>query len=182
MKRSVFQSLKDINGWSRRKQFAFLLICCVSLVGLLCLTGCGSCNCETPKCVSANDDVATQRVISIPGCGGCSNRGCGSACWARSCRLVKGSWEGVNPEGKLLACDIRYMGGECGGCVQTEQSCYFGRLNLTDGDKSASGCFRGSSEKEVEKMWDADGCTSTPYFNGIGWQAIDLVETETGVD
>lgn len=182
MKRVISRTIKRVNGWSRSRQLLLLLVLCMGTAGLLCMTGCGGCNCETPKCASENDGVATMSVVSVPGCGGCSNSGCGSACWARSCRLVRGSWEDVNPEGELLACDIRYMGGECGGCLQTEQSFYFGKMDLTDGEISASGCFRGSSEKGTEDLRDGSGCVTTPYYNSIGWQTINLVETETGVE
>lgn len=171
---------KNINRWPKNKQFVVLLLFS-SLGTIMLLTGCGKSNCDPPQCASADDGVGKQLVISIPGCGSCG--GCGTACWPKNCRLVTGSWKDVNPEGKLLACDIRYFDGTCDGCLDVEQSRYFGCLKLSSGEESENGYFKGSSEEGTEQMRNASGCTPTrPYFNGKGWQIIEFVEKNTGVE
>lgn len=176
----------------KRQQLLLLLMMCVGIFSILCVSGCGGKSCETIKYGKEGAQDETIKGCSIPGCGGILNsgRGCNSACWPQSCKYINYSNKettksniDTNGYNSIKACDIKYYGGGCLGCNQQEKSSYFGFAKYTDstGDKNdVKGCFYGNSEsgKMFGCVGGGVGCINT----GTGSDVLDFLESYVGVD
>ena len=168
-----------------------MLLILAASAALLCAAGCGGGkSCEKPSCGSeeAPDGTGTARGCSIPGYGGClsSGKGCNSACWPQSYKLVtlsiKKEDEDEEEEEKTVinmkACDTRYYGDGCLGCGQQEKSSYSGCIKMEGSSNSINGLFYGSSDSG-EKIISCSGCMD---LDGLGAELIQGAESLTGIE
>ena len=127
------------------KQVFQLLLICIAVFGVLCITGCGNCfgcltcgicsgcdcdRCEVPSFKVQNDGAG----CSVPGCGGCFTyeKGCNTALWPQAIKFMCYNDEFLDESGTTTikrkscfnACDDRYYGDGCLGCGQNEKACY----------------------------------------------------------
>ena len=181
---------KKLNSRSKSEQFFMLTLLFVTVLGIFCVTGCGGKSCETPKCGSQAYLGGTARGGSIPGCGGClsSGKGCNSACWPQSCKVVNISSDEKDEEtdeesvAKITACDTRYYGDGCLGCGQSQKSCYGGCIKVENETDNMNGLFYGSSDSEEKYIGCANGCGGCVGSGGIGGEMINELENITGVN
>lgn len=181
--------MKNLNKKAKGEQIFILCMFFVLSFGILCVTGCGGKSCETPRC--GKEDIGDGSVIgvSIPGCGGCitPNKGCNSACWPQSCKIVSLSASkaeesaGDELESTLIGCDVRYYGDGCLGCGQQEKSCYNGCIDA-EGEKGMKGFFYGSSDDDEKIIGCANGCGGCVGSEGLGAELIQEIEYWTGVN
>ena len=177
--------MKKWNEKTKGEQLFILCMLFMMAFGLVCLTGCGGCSCETPKCGSKSVNDVSVKAVSVPGCGGCitPEKGCDSILWPQSCKLMSYSEETENGEdGCFVGCDIRYYGDGCLGCGQREQSCYSGCVNV-EGEDGMKGCFYGNTEDNDETVIgctnEETGCAET---GGSMSRLIEILEYILGVE
>lgn len=188
--------MKKWNQKSKAEQIFLLCLLFAFAFGLLCVTGCDGCNCETVKCGSEEWDGEEVKGVSIPGCGGCISyeRGCNSCLWAQSikCVCVDADIEGEDLQLEeytekmdFNACDTRYYDGGCMGCDQKEKSCHVGCVNYkkdsTNNSKDllANGCFYSSCDgtnKYVDCIGGCVSCGDDPIY------AYELYQYELDLD
>lgn len=181
--------IKDrLNQKTRGEQLFFLILMVTALFGVLCITGCGGGqSCEKPSCGRENYDGFTVTGCSIPGCGGClsSGKGCNTACWPQSIKIVSGSIEDdaedVGESLKVTGCDTRYYGNGCLGCGQTEKSCYNGCITGKADDTKLNGFFYGSSDSKERIIGCYNGCGGCFGTDSIGAEALWSLESIAGV-
>ena len=164
--------MKKWNQKSKAEQIFLLCLLFVFAFGLLCVTGCDGCNCETVKCGSEHWEGGSAAGISIPGCGGCLSykKGCNSCLWAQSVKLMcvtdKEYHEGYEETYSYSSCDTRYYdGGDCAGCNQNERkncysACMKGQVDSEDGseDELDVGCIYGACDGSGIFIGCVDGC------------------------
>lgn len=173
---------KKLNERSKKEQLFVLVLLCVGMFAILCLSGCGGKSCEKVEYGSEEVSGVKMTGCSIPGIGGClsSGRGCSSACWPQSCKFISASADDGADADNLVACDIRYYGNGCLGCGQTEDSYYFGCMDYNIGEDDINGCFLGNTRKDSEKFIGCgSGCVGT---GGTGLYSIQRTEEIVGVD
>lgn len=191
--------MKNMNQKSKGEQLFILILMFTALIGVFCLTGCGSKqSCEKPQCGSADFGSGTAVGCSIPGCGGCisSGKGCNAACWPQSCKIVHASEEEIQEKideetnaktdekivTTITACDIRYYdGGGCFGCNQKEKNCYNGCISIKGGSNDMNGIFY-STDSGEKVMGCVNGCGGCIGSGGIGAEMMYELEDITGVD
>lgn len=169
------------------EQLFVLGIGCIGILGLLCISGCGSCSIEMPQFGGIDEDGVRAVGVSIPGCGGClsSGKGCGSCLWSQAIKLSTGCVEeesDTEETSKYLGCDNVYYGG-CGG--RSEGTCY-GGLAAQDiknwGIVWGNYNYSGSGERKEHLLGVADGCvgcyTTEPRIKSI----MDDIEDYIGID
>lgn len=174
--------------WNEKTKGEQLFILCMLFVlafGLVCITGCGGCSCETPQCASEEIEDMSFKAVSVPGCGGCitPEKGCDSILWPQSCKFMSFSSDGESgEEGCFVGCDIRYYGDGCFGCGQREQSCYSGCVDI-EGDSGMKGCFYGSTDDNDETVIGcADGKSGCVDGRGSMARLIRNLEYILGVE
>lgn len=185
------RKLKDkLNKRGKLEQMFVLMLMFVSMIGVVCLVGCGGGqSCERPKCGSEDYGNATARGCSIPGCGGCltSGKGCNTACWPQSCKVVSvlGSEKNDSDLG-IVACDVNYYGGGCMGCIgcgQYEKNCYSGCIYSDGEDQNIKAFFYGTNDDDDEKaIGCVNGCGGCVASDGIGKDTMRSIESATEVD
>ena len=161
------------------EQLFVLLLIGVSVLIVLCATGCGGNSCETMQCGNYKEDDGTFYGISIPGCGGCltSGKGCGSCLWPQSCKILYGNIE--YGDGKtFIAVDNRYYTNGRLGCGQTEESCYSSCLVQ---DIKNWGCVYGSTNSEERMIGCSSGCGGCIASDGSGQYFVDITEAATSI-
>lgn len=174
-----------------RKKYENLFVLVIALVGiggLLCLTGCGSGSCEYVRYGKISEEGVSAVGISLPGCGGCfsSEKGCNSACWPQSVKLIAGAVteetgdeEAAEEESVYyLGCDNQYYG-SCLGCGQAKKSCYSG---MFANDINNFACFYGVPNKEEQSCGVIDGCGGCAASDSNGKEAIEMIEYWLGID
>ncbi len=173
--------MKKWNQKSKAEQIFLLCLLFVFAFGLLCVTGCDGCDCETVQCGSEHWEGGSAAGISIPGCGGCLSyeKGCNSCLWAQSVKLMcvtdKEYHEGYEEVYSYNACDTRYYdGGDCAGCNQDEKSCYAGcvkeQVNAEDdsSDELDVGCFFNTCDGTEKYIGCENGCLGCgDYYPGL---------------
>lgn len=187
-----YLQMKKLNDKSKGEQLFLLMLVLAALAGVFCIAGCGGGkSCEQPSC--GNEDMPGGKAIgcSIPGCGGIlsSGKGCDSACWPQSEKLVavwaedEDGHEEEMAKIKMIACDTRYYGEGCLGCGQDEKSCYQGWIQWGDcsGD-GAGGIFYGSSDSDEKLIGCVDGCIGCTEFDDLGAAWLYEIETLIEVD
>lgn len=180
--------MKKLNGKTKGEQLFVLCIIFIMSFGILCISGCGGNSCETLQCGKEEIGGGTAMGVSVPGCGGCitPNRGCDSACWPQSCKVVSftGSEEDENTgedyETSIIGCDAKYYGGGCLGCGQQEKSCYSGCINV-ESEEGMKGFFYGTDGDE-KIIGCANGCGGCVGSDGMGSMLIQEIEYWIGVD
>ena len=141
-----------------------------------------------------------------------SGRGCNSCLWPQSCKISAGCWDGTENDGestegsnedsyedtmegstedtntaqgnsaKIIGCDNRYYGNSCLGC-QSENSCYTGFGDLTEGDDHLTGIFYGQNDNETEKMIGCyNGCIGCVGSNGTARDTLRLLEYQLDIE
>ncbi len=172
--------LDRLNGKSKGEQIFILLLFGVAGFCLMGMTGCFGCkSCELPSYDNFDYDGVSAMSCSIPGCGGClsSGRGCNTACWSQSCKFVSLSAdEGDEGSFSMTGCDIRYYGGGCLGCGQSEKSCYSGCMDYSDPASTKSGVFYGSTDSEEKLIGCENGCGGCVASNHAGQDMITMTE------
>lgn len=164
---------KKINEKSKSEQIFILLALCFISLGIFCITGCGTQNCENISCECNEAGDAKVKVISLPGLGGlCSSgEGCGCALWAQSCKIVF-----VNDDehkAKISAFDIQYYDKNSLGCAYLD-SCYIGCI---EGSCENNAIFYGANNNDDMIVGCVKGsCACEDYGNGV---RQDLTEWET---
>lgn len=174
----------------KREHTLILSIIAIGVIGLLCLSGCGSNSCEGIKFRNIPDEGVVG--ISVPGCGGClsSGKGCNSACWPQSIKLVAGKVENesetdsemeILPEEEIfyLGCDNRYYGNSCMGCGADEKSCYSG---VFFGSMDNFAIFYGSPGEEENICGISNGAVGCFASDSNGRDTITLIENILGID
>lgn len=181
--------IKDkLNKKSKGEQLFILIISCMALFGLLCVSGCGGQSCETPQCGSRSEAGISAKGCSIPGLGGIlsSGKGCNSPLWAQSCKTSCGTVKDETSDdgGCIWACDTRYYGGGCGclGCGQSDKSCYSSCVNWTEGDTKAKGIFYGTSDSGEHVLGCYNGCAGCVGSDTEFLDVIRSLETMEGID
>lgn len=198
--------MKKLNEKSKIEQFFIIMLMFVALMAMFCLTGCGGCGgCETIKCKSQDKTFG----LSIPGCGGIltSGKGCNVPIWPQSIKCVssKKQWGGNEDESdsdsddnvtihNLRACDVRYYGGGCFGCLgcdQDQKSCYQGCAKLKDDTENTKEIFIGTTNvsEQVDNGKEliigfSNGCVDIKYLDNGGYEMINLrsYESQIGVE
>lgn len=190
MKRMV----EKLNRKSKGEQLFVLVLMLVVLMGVFCVTGCGDSDkqsCEMPQCGSEElGEEETLMGCSIPGCGGCLSpgKGCDSACWPQSCKMVYLSanenteTNNKSAASQMWACDIRYYGDGCLGCAQKEKSCYSGCVKWKDETDNVNGFFYGSTDSKEKAAGCINGCGGCVGTDGVCKQYIDMSEQILGED
>lgn len=169
---------------TKAEQIFMLLILCVGIMGLLCVSGCGGGkSCEKVKFEKANEDIGKMVSLSVPGCGGCLSpeTGCNSVLWAQSCKVSAGCFEddeGVGKENasmRLVGVNIKYYGSDCIGCGRDEKNAYGGCISTGKGEGKMTGCFYRTCGEEKMFYYDnvGTGCAKT---EGRGYEALHLLE------
>jgi len=180
-----------LNNKSKGEQLFMLTLMFTVLLGVFCVTGCGGKkSCESPKCGSEDYVDGTAKGYSIPGCGGLfsSGKGCNTACWPQSCKIVtfsageKNEKTGEKEVSKEIACDARYYGDGCLGCGQSEKSCYGGYIKAKDETTDMTGFFWGSSDSGEKIIGCYNGCGGCVGTDGIGGYTMMELESLTEVD
>lgn len=191
--------MKKWNQKSKAEQIFLLCLLFVFAFGLLCVTGCDGCDCETVQCGSEELEGGSATAVSIPGCGGCisSGKGCNSCLWAQSTKLAcssqSGEEDGDEVKMNINGCDTRYYGGDCMGCDQEEKSCYSGCMTGEDTDEEAAynsvdvifcGSYLGpyDDENSAHAIGCVDGCFRCVEYSDIGIEHLLNIEWLTGVD
>ena len=182
-----------MNKKSKKQQLFVLLMLCIGIFGVLCLTGCGGGTCEKPKCNTEENTVGKVSGCSIPGCGGCltPEKGCNTSCWAQSCKCISFSGneeqqgenvdrENDKSQGCIKACDIKYYGDGCLGCGQKEKSCYYGVGEYKNGEDEKKGFFYGNSDGG-NIIGCSGGCVSCIGTGKTQLESLNWLEFVTGV-
>lgn len=190
--------MKKWNQKSKAEQIFILCLIFVGAFGLLCVTGCDGCSCETVKCGSEEWDGVEAKGISIPGCGGCITyeRGCDSCLWAQSVKFVCANYDEEGEDmhdneyefkGNFSACDTRYYDGGCMGCDQSEENCYVGCTGYTHDstdnkkDVVSSGCFYSSCDGSGKVVGCVNGCVMCGDDSSFEYDLQDI-ESDLGID
>lgn len=156
--------MKNLNKKSKGEQLFILVLMCIGIFGILCLTGCGGNSCETIKCGSNEVLGLEVKYISVPGCGGCltSGKGCNMACWPQSIQCSVATYEDKEKDsddnGCIVGCNSSYFGDGCLGCAQTEKDCYTGCINLDGFNDNMKGFFYGSTDHDERFIGYSNGC------------------------
>ncbi|MBU5477701.1 hypothetical protein KQI69_00605 [Eubacterium sp. MSJ-13] len=147
--------MKKLNEKSKIEQFFIIMLMFVALMAMFCLTGCGGCGgCEKIRCGGGESG---SLGLSVPGCGGIltSGKGCNIPLWSQSVKCVSSfgtAKENADAKSEeaygMHACDVRYYGGGCLGCLgcnQSQKSCYNGCRKYRDGGEKKREMFFGSA-------------------------------------
>lgn len=167
------------------EQLFVLVMGCIGLLGLLCISGCNGCSVEMPQCGGVNEDEGRFVGVSVPGCGGClsSGKGCGSCLWSQSIKFFAGCVEEADSAGNTytyLGCDNEYYGGCCG---RDKGACYGGLM--TQNIKNWGivwGDYSGSGEQKEHMLGVADGCVGCYTTEPEIKSNIDDIEGYLGID
>nr|WP_300789166.1 hypothetical protein [uncultured Acetatifactor sp.] len=167
------------------EQLFVLGIGCVSMLGLLCLSGCTGCSIEMPQCGGINEEGGRFVGVSVPGCGGClsSGKGCGSCLWSQAVKFFAGCIEDTGSTGETytyLGCDNEYYGGCCG---RDEGACYGGfMVQDIENWGIVWGDYSGGGEQKEHLLGVADGCAGCFTTEPETKSKIDDIEGYLGID
>ena len=177
--------MKKLNEKSKIEQLFIITLMFVTLMAMFCLTGCGGCfgcggnSCEKIKC--SNEEKISG--ISIPGCGGIltSGRGCNFPLWAQSIKCISSKDDKkADNYMSMKACDVRYYGGGCFGCIgcsQTKKSFYSACVKSKNNNEKHTVMVFGHTKDESNIKEISIGCSNGCV--GIGCSGDNRTNIDT---